>query len=86
MEEKPDKKDLSWREKLKYIWCVLRYSKHMANCECCHHYELERIGEPIKSDVGGQKEFQQKYRCLHCGAIGIVTQIWIKEHDEDGKE
>lgn len=42
MEEKSSKKDLSWREKLKYIWCVLTYSKHMANwvamdCECCHH-------------------------------------------------
>ena len=91
MEKKPDKKDLSWREKLNYIWCVLRYSKHMVNwvamdCECCHHYELERIGKPIKSDVGRQKEFQQKYRCLHCGAIGIVTQIWVKEREEDGKE
>ena len=47
MKESPDKKDLSWREKLKYIWCVLRYSKHMENwvvmdCEYCHHYELGR--------------------------------------------
>ena len=47
------------------------------------NYELERIGNPIRSDVGGQNEFQQKYRCLHCGAIGIVTQIWVKEHDEN---
>ena len=91
MAKKSNKKNLSWREKLNYIWCVLRYSKHMANwvamnCECCHHYELERIGAPIRSDVDGQKEFQQKYRCLHCGAIGVVTQIWIKEHDEDEKE
>ena len=91
MKKKPSKKDLAWREKLNYIWCVLRYSKHMANwvamnCGCCHHYELERIGNPIISYAGGQKEFQQKYRCLHCGAIGIVTQIWIKGRDEDSKE
>ena len=51
-----------------------------------HYYELERIGQPIKNEVGGQKEFQQKYRCLHCGAIGIVTQIWINEHEEYGKK
>ena len=91
MAEKPIKKDLSWREKLNYIWCVVRFSKHMANwivmnCEHCHHHELERIGKPIESDVGNQKEFQQKYRCLHCGAIGIVTQIWVKESDSDGRE
>lgn len=84
------KNDLSWREKLEYIWCVLKYSKRMANwivmnCEHCHHHELERIGKPIESDVGNQKEFQQKYRCLHCGAIGIVTQIWVKERGSDGK-
>ena len=47
MKEPLDKKDLSWREKLNYIWCVLRYSKHVVNwvamdCECCHYYELER--------------------------------------------
>ena len=35
-----------------------------------------------EEDAGGQNEFQQKYRCLHCGAIGIVTQIWVKGHDE----
>lgn len=85
------KNDLSWREKLKYIWCVLRYSKRMAkwavmNCEHCGHHELERIGKPIESDVGNQKEFQQKYKCLHCGAIGIVTQIWVKGRDSDGKK
>lgn len=83
--------DLSWREKLNYIWCVLRFSKHMANwivmnCEYCHHHELERIGKPIKSDVGNQKEFLQKYRCLHCGAVGIVAQRWMKERCEDGRE
>lgn len=44
MAEKPTK-DLSWREKLNYIWCVLRFSKHIANwivmnCEHCHHHEL----------------------------------------------
>ena len=90
MAEKPTK-DLSWREKLNYIWCVLRFSKHMANwivinCEHCHHHELERIGKPIKSDVGNEKEFLQKYRCLHCGAVGIVAQRWMKERCEDGRE
>ena len=74
------KKDLSWREKLSYVWCTLRYSKRMANwklvnCEHCHHHELKRIGKPIKSDIDGQKAFQQKYKCLHCGAVGIVAQI-----------
>lgn len=80
------KNDLSWREKLEYIWCVLKYSKRMANwivmnCEHCHHHELERIGKPIKSDVGNEKEFLQKYRCLHCGAVGIVAQRWMKDRD-----
>ena len=91
MAEKPIKKDLSWREKLNYIWCILRFSKHMANwivmnCEHCHHHELERIGKPIEADSGKQKEFLQKYKCLHCGAIGIVTQIWVKERGSDGRE
>ena len=90
MAKKPTK-DLSWREKLNYIWCVLRFSKHMANwivmnCEYCHHHELERIGKPIKCDVGNQKEFLQKYKCLHCGAVGIVAQRWIKDRDSDGKD
>ena len=83
--------DLSWSEKLNYIWCVLRFSKHMANwivmnCEYCNHHELARIGKPIKCDVGNQKEFLQKYRCLHCGAVGIVAQRWIKDRGEDGRE
>jgi DNA-directed RNA polymerase subunit RPC12/RpoP len=91
MAEKPAvKNDLSWRRKLTYIWYTIRYSKRMAkwvvlDCDYCGYHELERIGKPIKSDIGGQKEFQQKYRCLHCGAIGIVTQIWVKERGEDGK-
>jgi len=91
MAEKPIKKDLSWCEKLNYIWCTLRYSKRMVNwkvmnCAHCGHPELKRIGKPIENDAGNQKEFQQKYRCLHCGAVGIVTQIWVKECGEDGKE
>lgn len=90
MAKKPTK-DLSWCEKLNYIWCILRFSKHMANwivmnCEHCHHHELERIGKPIEADSGKQKEFLQKYKCLHCGAIGIVTQIWVKERVSDGRE
>jgi len=81
------KNDLSWSEKLKYIWYVLRYSKRMAKwavvtCEHCGHNELVRTDKPIENDNGTQKEFQQKYRCLHCNAIGIVTQVWVKEHGE----
>ena len=55
-------------------------------CEHCHHHELEMIGKPIKSDIDGQQAFQQKYKCLHCGAIGVVAQIWVKERGEDDKE
>lgn len=85
------KKDLSWREKLSYIWCILRFSKHMANwivmnCEHCHHHELVRIGKPVETDNGNVKEFMQRYRCLHCGAVGKVKQKWIKEHDEDDRK
>jgi hypothetical protein len=61
MAEKMTEKDLSWREKLNYIWCILRFSKQIAywkvmNCEHCQHHELERIGNPIESAIGNQDD------------------------------
>lgn len=46
------------------------------NCEYCHHHELVRIGKPVETDNGNVKEFMQRYKCLHCGAVGKVKQKW----------
>ena len=86
MPKKSNKKDLSWREKLKYIWCVFSYSKHMENwvvmnCECCHHYELERTGNPIISDVvGGLNMFIKKGSRVYNSEYGFGTALTDEEN------
>lgn len=87
MAEKPmEKNDLSWREKIRYIIAIFRYSKRMAhwkviNCENCGCCELERIGEGKHEAEDGIYTFKQMYRCLNCGFIGRGFQEWRRAGD-----
>ena len=81
------KQDLSWREKLTYIWYILRFSKRMANwrlmkCENCRCIELARVGKAKNYKENGEYVFEQAYKCARCGFIGRVIQRWA----EDGRE
>ena len=85
MAEVPEvKQDLTWREKLTYIWCILRFSKRIANwkvmnCENCRCNELERIGKAKHYTENGEYVFEQTYKCTRCGFIGNVTQRWREQ-------
>lgn len=87
-ENKMVKQDLSLKEKISYIIAVIRYSDKMSNwkvmnCENCKCHELERVGQPKRYKKNGDYIFEQKYKCLNCGFIGEVYQVWS---DEDGRE
>ena len=76
--------DLSWREKLTYIWCILRKSKRIANwiimnCENCGCNELARIGKEKHYPENGEYVFEQTYKCIRCGFVGRVIHRWAED-------
>lgn len=88
----PDK--WSWWDKLKWCYTLLRYGNdavrywRIISCECCGHYEIVYYPQHKKSydDPEGYKVFENVYRCLHCGAVGVTHQTWYKEEKESAND